>query len=364
MTESATIEIAGRTIGPGHPAYIIAELSANHHQSFDQAVAVVRAAKDAGADALKLQTYTPDTITIDSDKPPFIVQGTIWQNRKLHDLYAEAYTPWEWQPKLKEIAAELGLDLFSSAFDATSVEFLQEMDMPAYKIASFENVDIPLLRTVARVGKPVIMSTGMATLAEIEEAVAALRSAGAHDIALLKCTSAYPAPPEEANLLTIRDLVHRFGVPVGLSDHTMGVSVPVVAVSLGACIIEKHLTLSRSDSGPDSVFSLEPQEFAEMVRAVRTAETALGEARYGPSERELPSLAFRRSLFVVRDMEAGEKFTPETIRSIRPGHGLHTRYYDEIIGAAAAKPIERGTPMSWDLVAGAHPAERDGERAT
>ena len=338
-------------MGSDSPTYVIAELSANHNQKFDQAVKIVAAAKDAGADAVKLQTYTADTITIQSDKEYFRVGGgTIWDGRSLHDLYSEAYTPWEWQPRLKQVANDLGLDLFSTPFDATAVDFLEEMNVPAHKVASFEIVDIPLIQKIARTGKPMIISTGMATLEEIDEAVKAARAAGATQIALLKCTSAYPAAPEEMNLRTIPELSRRFGVPAGLSDHTMGVAVPVAAVALGACIIEKHLTLSRSEPGPDSAFSLEPHEFKAMVDSVRVAEKALGAVQFGCSPKETSSKAFRRSLFVVRDVKRGEPFTAENLRSIRPGHGLHTRHMSEVLGQRARRDIERGTPLSWDLV--------------
>lgn len=350
---SVSITINGRMIGPGQPVYIIAEMSANHNQDFDQAVKIIHTAKESGADAVKLQTYTPDTITIDGDNEYFrIGKGTIWEGRTLYDLYQEAYTPWEWQPKLKVIADDLGLDLFSSPFDHTAVDFLEKMGVPAYKIASFELVDLPLIRRVAQTGKPIIMSTGMATLAEIDEAVHTAREAGTTQIALLKCTSAYPAPPEEMNLRTIPHLADAFQVPVGLSDHTLGIAVPTAAVALGACIIEKHFTLSRKIPGPDSAFSLEPQEFKEMVSAVRTAEKALGQIHYGVKEHEVMSRVFRRSLFVVQDMLAGERFTPEKVRSIRPGYGLHTRYLKTILGSYANQDIERGTPLTWNLVAG------------
>ena len=349
MTEH--IAIGGRRIGEGEAVYCIAEVSANHHQKFDEAVQIIRAAKEAGADAIKLQTYTPDTITIQSDQEYFRVGGgTLWDGRTLYDLYGEAYTPWEWQPKLKQAASEFGLDLFSSAFDATAVDFLEKMGVPAHKVASFELVDVGLIRKMAATGKPLIMSTGMATLEEIEEAINVARQAGAREIALLKCTSAYPAPAEEMNLRTIPELARRFEVPVGLSDHTRGIAAPVAAVSLGACIIEKHLTLARADGGPDAAFSLEPHEFKAMVEAVRTAEKALGTIHFGVSEREARSRVFRRSLFVVRDMKAGELFTAENVRSIRPAHGLHTRHLDEVLGKPAAADIARGTPLSWDLV--------------
>jgi N-acetylneuraminate synthase len=339
-------------VGELQPAYIVAEMSANHQQSFEQAIAVIWAAKEAGADAIKLQTYTADTITISSDRIEFRVGGgTLWDGRTLDDLYREAYTPWEWQPKLKQVANDAGLDLFSSPFDDTAVDFLEQMNVPAYKVASCELVDMGLIKKIAGTGKPLIMSTGMATCAEIEEAMAAARNAGAVEIALLRCSSAYPARPEEMNLRTIPELSRRFNVPVGLSDHTMGVAVPVAAIALGACIIEKHITLSRSAPGPDSAFSLEPHEFKAMVDAVRVAERALGEVHFGPVGKETASLAFRRSLFVVQDIRAGETFTAENVRSIRPGHGMHTRHLPEILGRRALHNVERGTPLSWDLVA-------------
>jgi pseudaminic acid synthase len=360
--ESVTIN--GRHIGPDHPVYIVAELSANHNQDFDRAVQLVHAAKAAGADAVKLQTYTPDTITIASDRECFrIGGGTLWDGSTLHELYGKAYMPWDWQPKLKKVADELGLDLFSSPFDSTAVEFLEIMNVPAYKLASCELVDLPLIEKIARTGKPLIISTGMATVEEIEEALATARNAGAKQIALLKCTSAYPAPADEINLRTIPELARQFRVPVGLSDHTKGIAVPVAAVALGACIIEKHLTLWRSLGGPDAQFSLEPREFKDMVAAVRTAEKALGSVHFGATPGEESSRRFRRSLFVVQDMKEGEIFNADNVRSIRPGQGLHTRYLPQILGKRAAQPIERGTPLSWDLIAddaicenGHHPA--------
>jgi pseudaminic acid synthase len=331
--------------------YIIAELSANHNQNFEQAVALVRAAKEVGADAVKLQTYTPDTLTVPSDKEYFrIGGGTLWDGRTLYDLYSEAYMPWEWQPTLKEIADDIGIDLFSTAFDPMAVDFLEGMGVPIHKVASFEIVDIPLIEKMARTGKPLIISTGMATLGEVEEAVQAARRAGATQVALLKCTSAYPAPPEEMNLRTIPHLAEAFGVPVGLSDHTLGIAVPVAAAALGACIVEKHFTLSRDIPGPDSAFSLEPHEFKAMVDAIRTVEKALGEVHYGVGEREAQSRVFRRSLFVVKDMKTGEVFTDENVRSIRPGYGLPSKYLPEILGRRAVRDIEKGTPLSWNLV--------------
>ena len=347
------VKVGGKRIGPGEAVYTIAEMSANHSQQFERAAETIRAAAKAGADAVKLQTYTPDTLTIDCDSEAFrIGRGTIWEGRALYDLYKEAYTPWEWQPRLKELAGSLGLDLFSTAFDPSAVRFLEEMDVPIHKVASFEIVDLPLIECMARTGKPLIISTGMATLGEIENAVQAARDAGAAQIALLKCTSAYPAPPEEMNLRAIPHLADAFGLPVGLSDHTLGIAVPVAAVALGACIVEKHFTLSRDEPGPDSAFSLEPREFEAMVEAIRVAEKALGKVGYEVGKREAASRVFRRSLFVVKDMKAGEVFTEENVRSIRPGYGLPPRFLKAILGHRASCHVPCGTPLSWDLVAG------------
>ena len=348
----AEFQVCGRKIGPGNPVYIVAELSGNHHQDFEQAVRLVHAAKDSGADAVKLQTYTADMLTIQCDRECFQVGGgTLWDGRSLHDLYLQAQTPWEWQPRLKRVADDLGLHLFSSPFEASAVDFLEQMETPAYKLASFEIVDIPLIQKIARTGKPMIISTGMATLEEIQEAMNTALQAGAVQVALLKCTSAYPASPDGMNLRAIPELGRRFDVPVGLSDHTIGIAVPVAAVSLGACIVEKHLTLSRAVEGPDSAFSLEPNEFREMVDAVRIAERALGTIGFGCTDFESASLAFRRSLFVVQDMRKGDLFSEQNIRSIRPGYGLHTRHLPEVLGRRAAFDIERGTPLAWELVA-------------
>lgn len=341
------MQIQDRTIGAGNPCYIIAEMSANHGQSFDMAIEIVHAAKDAGADAIKLQTYTPETLTIDSRRPEFLIgKGTLWEGRNLYDLYGEAYTPWEWQPKLKAEAEKLGMHCFSTPFDETAVNFLEQMEVPAHKIASFELVDTTLLKQVAATGKPVIMSTGMATLAEIDDAVRTLRSNGCNQLALLKCTSAYPSLPEDMNLRSIPHLNEAFEVPAGLSDHTLGIAVPVAAVALGACIIEKHFTLRRSDGGPDSVFSLEPAEFRAMVDAVRVAERALGRVKYEISEKEHASRVFRRSLFVVRAIRKGEQFTVENVRSIRPGHGLPVKELNRVLGRKATIDLERGTPLA------------------
>lgn len=332
--------------------YIIAELSANHNGSLERAVESIRAVAETGADAVKLQTYTADTLTIDCDNEYFrIGGGTLWDGRTLYDLYKEAYTPWEWHAELKAVAEQCGLEFFSTPFDETAVDFLEGLGVQRHKVASFELVDIPLLKKIGSTKKPVIMSTGMASVEEIHEALDALRSSGCPEISLLKCTSSYPADPKDANLNTIQDLSERFGCRVGLSDHTMGIAVPVVSVALGACIIEKHFTLSRADGGPDSGFSLEPAEFKEMVDAVRVAERSLGEIKYGGTESEEKSKDFRRSLFVVEDIKAGEPFTPENVRSIRPGHGLMPRHLGRVLGCQASRDIPRGTPLAEEYLA-------------
>jgi len=345
-----SIMIGQKEIASGCSTYIIAEMSANHGQSYDEAVKIIHAAKEAGADAIKLQTYTPDTITIDCDNEYFRISGTIWEGRNLYDLYKEAYTPWDWQPKLKEVANDLALDLFSTPFDNTAVDFLEEMGVPAYKIASFELVDIPLIQRVAKTGKPIIMSTGMATLAEIDEAVQAAREAGCKELALLKCTSGYPADPAEMNLRTIPHMAEAFNLTVGISDHTLGIAVPVAAVALGACIVEKHFTLSRAVPGPDSAFSLEPHEFKAMVEAIRTAEKALGAVNYAVTEKEAASRIFRRSLFIVKEMKEGEIFTETNVRSIRPAYGISTRYFTQVLGKTVKQDVTSGTPLVLDLV--------------
>jgi pseudaminic acid synthase len=352
MSEKDWIEIAGRRIGHGYPVYVVAEMSANHGQNYEQAARIVQAAKDAGADAIKLQTYTPDTLTARSSEGDFrIGGGTIWDGRTLYDLYEESYMPWEWQPKLKKIADDIGITLFSAAFDQTAVDFLEGMNVAVHKIASPEIIDLPLIEKMACTGKPLIISTGMADLSEIEEAVSLARRAGAVQIALLKCTSAYPAPPDEMNLRTIPHMSSAFNAPVGLSDHSMGIAVPVAAVSVGACLVEKHFTLSRSFPSVDSSFSLEPEEFRAMVDAVHVAEKSLGTVHYGITERERPGRKLRRSLYVVEDVKANEIFTHENLRSIRPGGGLHTRYLQKILGQRAARDISGGTALTWELVA-------------
>lgn len=342
--------ISGRKIGPGQPVYVIAEMSCNHHGRYEEAEKILRAAKDAGADALKLQTYTPDTMTLDAPQSWFKIKGTIWDGRGLYDLYREAMTPWEWHAPLKKLADSLGIDLFSSPFDATAVDFLEKLGVPAYKVASFENGDLPLIRKVAATGKPVIISTGTATTEEVDEAVKTLKSAGSPFV-LLKCVSAYPAPPEEMNLKAIPALAARHGVPIGLSDHTLGSAVAVAGAALGACVLEKHLTMSRAAGGPDAPFSMEPGEFKEMVAALRVAGVALGDGKLGLAPSEAPSRAFRRSLFIVKDVKAGETLTSENVRAIRPGSGLPPRDLDGVLGRRAKADIQRGTPLAWDLLA-------------
>jgi pseudaminic acid synthase len=345
-----TIMIGNRKIGENEPTLIVAELSANHLQDFDLAKKIIEAARDAGADAVKLQTYTADTITLDCDTEHFKLKGTIWEGKTLYQLYEEAYTPWEWQPKLKEFAESLGLLCFSSPFDITAVDFLEDMNVPAYKVASFEITDIPLIEYIASKKKPVVISTGIAHISDIEEAIGACRREDNDDIILLKCTSAYPTPLSEVNLRTIPDLSSRFNVLVGLSDHTLDISVPVAAVALGACLIEKHLTMSRDLGGPDADFSLEPNEFETMVNTIREVEEALGEISYTLTDRMKRSREFSRSLFVTQDIKKGEVFSSDNVKSVRPGYGLPPKYLKEILGKRARMAIKRGTPLEWDLI--------------
>ena len=346
----SSFKIGSRLVGIGKPAYCIAELSANHNQNFEEAVTLIHAAKKAGADAIKLQTYTADTLTIPCNNKYFRVgDGTLWSGRNLYDLYKEAYTPWEWQHELKKIAESLGMDLFSTPFDRTAVDFLEDIDVPAYKIASFELVDLPLIEYIAETKKPIILSTGMASEEEIREALDTIEGTGNTRGALLKCTSAYPALSEEMNLRTIPDLMNKFKVPVGLSDHTLGNNASIIAVSLGACIVEKHFTLSRKTPGPDNAFSMEPIEFCDMVNAIRTTESALGKVHYGPTSHEKRSLAFRRSLFVVEDIKPGEEFTEKNVRSIRPGYGLPPKMITRVLGRRARMGIGRGTPLKKNM---------------
>ena len=344
------IKIGSGYIGEGHPAYIIAEMSANHAGSLERAKEIIRKAKEAGADCIKIQTYTPDTITIDCDNEYFRIDEGTWKGDTLYSLYGKAYTPWEWQGELKEEADRTGIDFLSTPFDPTAVDFLEGIGISFYKIASFELTDIPLIKYTASKGKPLILSTGMATLSEIEEAVEAVRSTGNENFVLLKCSSAYPADPAGMHLSVIRDLADRFGVPAGLSDHSMGSFSAVCAVASGASVIEKHFCLGREIENPDASFSMTPEEFASMVKDVRKAEEALGTVAYGPSEQEKENLRFRRSLFAVRDIRKGEEFTKENIRSVRPSFGLPTKYTDEILGKKAAEDIPYGTPLKWDHV--------------
>jgi N-acetylneuraminate synthase len=344
------ITIAGRPIGPGHPPYVIAEMSGNHNGDIKRAFALLEAAKKAGADAVKLQTYTADTITIDHNGPGFRIEGGLWNGRTLYDLYEKAHTPWDWHPRLFAKARELGIALFSSPFDPTAVELLEKLEAPAYKIASFEIVDLPLIRRVAQAGKPMVISTGMASLQEIGEAIEAARAAGCREIAVLHCTSGYPTPPEDSNLCTIGDLAATFDVVIGLSDHTRTIAVPIAAVALGASLIEVHLTLRRADGGEDAEFSLEPEELTEMIRGCRTAWTALGKVSYALEASEKGNKTFRRSLYVVQDIPAGGRLTAENVRSIRPGHGLPPKHLPEVLGRRAGRAIARGTPLAWSLI--------------
>ncbi len=340
-----------KKIGDSERCFVIAEMSANHLQDYNRAIEIIKKAKWAGADAIKLQTYTPDTITLDCDNEYFqIKQGTIWDGTTLHKLYQKAYTPWEWQPKLKKVAEKEGLIFFSSPFDYTAVDFLEEMNVPAYKISSFEINDIPLIEYIAKKGKPIIMSTGIAKMGDIQDAIDACKRMGNNDIALLKCTSAYPSPLEDINLKTIPNMKDTFKTVVGLSDHTMGHAVAIGAVALGAKIVEKHLTLRRADGGADSKFSMEPEEFKLMVDSIRNIEKALGEVTYDLTEKQRNSKEHSRSLFVVEDIKRGEVFTEKNIKSIRPGFGLESKYINDIIDRKASKDIRKGTPMSFDLI--------------
>ena len=347
MTE---ITIAGRAIGPGHPPYVIAELSANHNGKLDQALRIIDAAQAAGADAVKIQTYRPDTITLKSDAPEFRITDGLWAGHTLYDLYDWAHTPWEWHAALFAHAAKRGITLFSSPFDLTAVDLLEGLGAPAYKIASFEAVDLPLIRYVAAKGKPMIISTGMADFAEITEAVAAARAGGCRELALLHCVSGYPAPASDYNLATLADMAAKLDLPVGLSDHTLDNTTAIASVALGAGIIEKHMTLDRAGGGPDDSFSLEPAEFAALCRGARSAWAAIGQVDYGRKSSEQTNVKFRRSLYAVRDIAEGEALSADNIRSIRPGFGLAPREYDTVIGRRARIAITRGTALSWDLL--------------
>ena len=347
MTE---ITIAGRAIGPGHPPYVIAELSANHNGKLDQALRIIDAAQAAGADAVKIQTYLPDTITLKSDAPEFRITDGLWAGHTLYDLYDWAHTPWEWHAALFAHAAKRGITLFSSPFDLTAVDLLEGLGAPAYKIASFEAVDLPLIRYVAAKGKPMIISTGMADLNEITEAVEAAREGGCRELALLHCVSGYPAPASDYNLATLADMAAKLDLPVGLSDHTLDNTTAIASVALGAGIIEKHMTLDRAGGGPDDSFSLEPAEFGALCRGARTAWEAIGQVDYGRKSSETTNMKFRRSLYAVRDIAEGEALSADNIRSIRPGFGLAPREHDRVIGRRARIAIARGTALSWDLL--------------
>ena len=344
-----SIQIGKNHIGQGHPTYIVAEMSANHNMDFERAKAIIKAAAQAGADAIKIQTYTPDTITIESDKPAFRTKG-IWEGRTLYELYGKAYTPWEWQEELQTYAHACGIDFFSSPFDLTAVDFLENLHVSTYKVASFEINDIPFIRKIAKTGKPIIMSTGIAYLEDIDLAVRTCLEEGNDQVILLKCISSYPAPYENMNLNVIPNMKDTFDCICGLSDHSMGTEIAVAAVALGAKVIEKHFTLCRADGGEDSQFSMEPQEFKSMVQQIRNVEKALGTVTYALNDAQIDSRIYSRSLFVVKDIKQGEVFTPENVRSIRPGIGMHTKHWDEILGKHARCDIEKGTPMDWKYV--------------
>ncbi|MFD2206855.1 pseudaminic acid synthase [Kiloniella antarctica] len=342
--------IDGQAIGPGYAPYVIAELSGNHNGEIERAFKIMEAAKKSGANAIKLQTYTSDTMTIDHDGPGFVVDLPLWKGRTLYDLYQEAHTPWDWHEALFSHAKKIGITIFSSPFDATAVDLLEKLGAPAYKVASFENIDIPLIKKISNTKKPLIISTGMASLEEIEDAVQAARDGGCEELCLLHCVSSYPASIEETNLANISRLREKFGVIVGLSDHSLGTVVPIAASAVGASVIEKHFTLSRDDGGVDSTFSLEPDEMRELVDRSREAAVAVGQVKFGPKPGELESLNYRRSLYVVEDVKAGEIFTPKNIRSIRPAHGLEPKYYEAILCKKASCDIKRGEPMTWNFV--------------
>jgi pseudaminic acid synthase len=339
-------------IGLEHRPFVIAEMSGNHNHSLERALAIVEAAAQAGAHAVKLQTYTADTMTLDLREREFVISdpGSLWAGRSLHDLYKDAYTPWEWHKPIFERARELGMIAFSTPFDETAVDFLEALGAPCYKIASFENTDLPLIRKAAATGKPVIVSTGMASEAELDETVRTLREAGCRDFVLLKCTSTYPATPENTNLRTIPRLREQFGCEVGLSDHTMGIGAAVAAVAVGATVIEKHFTLRRADGGVDSAFSMEPEEMRSLVVETERAWLALGKVRFGPTQDEVGSMVFRRSLYVVADMKSGDVLTRDNLRAIRPGKGLAPKYYEQVLGKRVNRPVARGTALTWDLI--------------
>ncbi len=345
-----SFQIGGTIIGAGQPPYIIAEMSGNHNNDLSRALRIIDAAKDAGVQAVKIQTYTADTITIDHDGDEFLIKEGLWAGRNLYELYEEAHTPWDWHKAMFDHAAKQNITLFSSPFDKTAVDFLEDLNAPAYKIASFELIDLPLIRYAATTKKPIIMSTGLATKDEISEAIEAVRESGNQNLVVLHCVSGYPSDPSEAGLMTMRDIAEGFDVLSGLSDHSHGIAVPVAAVALGAAVIEKHITLSRADGGVDSAFSLEPQEFSDLVSASRIAHSALGQVNYGLKDSEVENQQFRRSLYVVADIAKGAKLTEKNIRSIRPGLGLKPKYFEDVMGKTAVKNISRGSPLSWDML--------------
>ena len=352
MNNQAEITIAERKIGAHHPPFIIAEMSGNHNQSLQRALEIVEAASKAGAHALKIQTYTPDTMTLDLDEREFHIgdPNSLWEGNSLYNLYGEAYTPWEWHQPIFDRARELGIIAFSTPFDDTAVDFLESLDVPCYKVASFENTDLPLIRRVAKTGKPLIISTGMASIAELDDAVCAAREAGCKELVLLKCTSTYPATASNTNILTIPHMREMFGCEVGLSDHTMGVGVSVASVALGATVIEKHFTLNRADGGVDSVFSMEFAEMSQLVVETERAWKALGQIIYGPTEAEKKSIVFRRSLYVVQALKAGDVLTKDNLRAIRPGLGLPTKYLDVVLGRKVSRDVVRGSALDWDMI--------------
>ena len=347
------MKIGGLRVGAGSAPLVIAEMSGNHNHSLERALEIVDAAAQSGAHALKIQTYTAETMTIDIREREFFIsdEKSLWKGESLFDLYKKAYTPWEWHEAIFDRAKKHKMLAFSTPFDRTAVDFLEDLNVPCYKIASFENTDLPLIRYVAAMGKPMIISTGMATFAELDETVDAARSAGCKDLVLLKCTSTYPSTPDDSNILTIPEMRSRYGCEIGISDHTMGIGVSVAAVALGATVIEKHFTLQRSDGGVDSAFSMEPQEMAQLVIETERAWQSMGKVQHGPTEKEKASLVFRRSLYVVADIKAGEKLTSVNVRAIRPGNGIAPKFYDEVIGKTAKRDISRGTPLSHDLIA-------------
>lgn len=352
MNSLIDITIAGKKIGLNHPPFVIAEMSGNHNKSLERALEIVEAAAKTGAHALKIQTYTPDTMTLDLDEREFHISDpkSLWAGTSLYKLYGEAYTPWDWHKAIFDRARQLGMIAFSTPFDDTSVDFLESLDVPCYKIASFENTDLPLIRRVAATGKPLIISTGMASIAELDDTVKAAREAGCKDLILLKCTSTYPATPSNTNILTIPHMRELFGCEVGLSDHTMGVGVSVASVALGATVIEKHFTLNRSDGGVDSTFSMESSEMAQLVLETERAWQAMGHISYGATDAEKKSIVFRRSLYVVEDLKAGSVLTTDNVRAIRPGLGLATKYLDIVLDSTVNQDVKRGTALSWDLL--------------